>query len=333
MTKLQKLLSISAAAIAILISSAWATTFTQTHNMNGNDITNANIITVNQKIGIGVDNPGVPLEVNGHAKFGNGKPTSDTNLTNNNVLIIWDTTNYVYSGPPYEDLSDTALNMTLRVKPAEQPQGIKQYYAGDAFLLVTSSNNWTYDRAVGFQGNAENQSPGTIKEMRGVCGAAGNATNGTIINSMAGKFSVYHGFNGSGGGVTSNSYGVYVWYYLSKGTTIKSAGIAIRDPVYAENHTYALLGTATIPDGMYGVYAATSSSNYFNGDVGFGTSAPEAKVDIKGVNGYSQFRVREKYTPTGSADANGAEGSVAWDEDYIYIKTSAGWKRSPLSTF
>jgi len=57
--------------------------------------------------------------------------------------------------------------------------------------------------------------------------------------------------------------------------------------------------------GMYGVYSAASVSNYFNGDVGFGTSAPEAKVDIKGANGYSQFRVREKYTPTSSADSNG----------------------------
>ncbi len=331
MSILQKSLFVLTAVL--FTCAAKATTFTQIHNMNGNDITNAGIITVNEKVGIGVDNPGVPLEVNGNVKFGNGKTTSDMNLTNSTVLIIQDTTNYVYSGPPYVDLSDNALEMALRVKPAQQPQGIKQYYAGNAFLLVTSSNNWTYNRAVGFQGNAENQSPGTIKEMRGVCGAAGNASTGTIINSMAGKFSVYHGFNGPGGGVTSNSYGAYVWYYLSGGTTIKSAGIAIQDPIYAENHTYALLGTATIPDGMYGVYAATSVSNYFNGDVGFGTSAPEAKVDIKGANGYSQFRVREKYTPTGSADSNGTEGSIAWDDNYIYIKTSAGWKRSTLSTF
>ena len=328
---LQKSLLILIAAI--LTCTAWATTFTQAHNMNGNDITNAGIITVNQKVGIGVDNPGVPLEVNGNAKFGNGKPTSDTNLTNNNVLIIWDTTNYVYSGPPYVDLSDTALNMTLRVKPSEQPQGIKQYYAGDAFMLVTSTNNWYYNRAVGFQGNAENQSPGTIKEMRGVCGAAGNSQDGTVIDAMAGKFTVYHGFNGPGGGVFTNAYGVLVNYYLSAGETVNSAGIALDNPSSPANHTYVLMGTKTIPKGMYGVYAATSVSNYFNGDVGFGTSAPEAKIDIKGANGYSQFRVREKYTPTESADPNGAEGSLAWDDDYIYIKTSTGWKRTILSTF
>jgi hypothetical protein len=37
------------------------------------------------------------------------------------------------------------------------------------------------------------------------------------------------------------------------------------------------------------------------------------------------------YTPTGSADANGNIGDVAWDANYVYIKTAAGWKRSALS--
>ena len=39
------------------------------------------------------------------------------------------------------------------------------------------------------------------------------------------------------------------------------------------------------------------------------------------------------YTPTSTADANGATGDIAYDDSYIYIKTSAGWKRSALSTF
>ncbi len=39
------------------------------------------------------------------------------------------------------------------------------------------------------------------------------------------------------------------------------------------------------------------------------------------------------YTPTGTADATGATGEIAYDDDYIYVKTSAGWARAALSTF
>jgi hypothetical protein len=39
------------------------------------------------------------------------------------------------------------------------------------------------------------------------------------------------------------------------------------------------------------------------------------------------------YTPTGSADANGNVGDIAWDDGYVYVKTSAGWKRSALSSW
>lgn len=51
------------------------------------------------------------------------------------------------------------------------------------------------------------------------------------------------------------------------------------------------------------------------------------------IEPFSQFIMAEPFTPSGTADASGEVGSMAWDEDYIYIKTSAGWKRSALSTF
>lgn len=61
--------------------------------------------------------------------------------------------------------------------------------------------------------------------------------------------------------------------------------------------------------------------------------SPASALDVDGVTGYNQFRMRETYTPSSSADANGNTGDVAWDADYIYIKTGAGWKRTALSTF
>lgn len=40
-----------------------------------------------------------------------------------------------------------------------------------------------------------------------------------------------------------------------------------------------------------------------------------------------------KFTPTGTDDTKGIEGNIAWDDNYLYIKTGAGWKRVPLSTW
>ncbi len=69
------------------------------------------------------------------------------------------------------------------------------------------------------------------------------------------------------------------------------------------------------------------------GRTGFKILTPTSAVDVNGTNGYNQFRLRTSYTPTGTADANGNVGDIAWDDDYVYLKTSTGWKRTALSTF
>jgi parallel beta-helix repeat protein len=38
-------------------------------------------------------------------------------------------------------------------------------------------------------------------------------------------------------------------------------------------------------------------------------------------------------TPSGSADSTGNQGDFRWDDSFVYVKTSGGWKRSALSTF
>jgi hypothetical protein len=74
-------------------------------------------------------------------------------------------------------------------------------------------------------------------------------------------------------------------------------------------------------------------SSAVSGNFGVGESAPTSKLDVAGQNGYEQFRMRQTYTPSGSADPNGKLGDVAWDESYVYVKTEAGWKRSTLSSW
>ncbi len=70
------------------------------------------------------------------------------------------------------------------------------------------------------------------------------------------------------------------------------------------------------------------------GNMGFRlTSGITDLVDINGTNGYSQLRLRTSFTPTGTSDSRGETGDVAWDDNYIYVKTSAGWKRAALNTW
>jgi hypothetical protein len=54
---------------------------------------------------------------------------------------------------------------------------------------------------------------------------------------------------------------------------------------------------------------------------------------VNGSTGYNQLRLRTTFTPSSSSDASGNVGDISWDGDYIYVKTSSGWKRSALSTW
>lgn len=72
--------------------------------------------------------------------------------------------------------------------------------------------------------------------------------------------------------------------------------------------------------------------------VGINTSLTSASnitstLHVTGTNGYNQLRLATSYTPTSTSDTNGNIGDVAWDDSYWYVKTSAGWKRTALSTF
>lgn len=40
-----------------------------------------------------------------------------------------------------------------------------------------------------------------------------------------------------------------------------------------------------------------------------------------------------KYTPTSSLDTNGSEGNITRDDNFLYVKTANGWKRSGLESF
>jgi hypothetical protein len=59
--------------------------------------------------------------------------------------------------------------------------------------------------------------------------------------------------------------------------------------------------------------------------VRLGTSAEEVSVP-------GRLNVARR-TPSSSADTQGSTGDITSDDNYIYVKTTAGWKRAALSTF
>jgi len=67
-------------------------------------------------------------------------------------------------------------------------------------------------------------------------------------------------------------------------------------------------------------------------NVGIGTTSPTSLLHISGSAG-TQFRIEKPFTPSATGNSTGATGDFSWDDDYVYVKTSAGWKRAALSTF
>jgi hypothetical protein len=71
----------------------------------------------------------------------------------------------------------------------------------------------------------------------------------------------------------------------------------------------------------------------FDGIVSAASGITTTTLDVNGATGYDQLRMRTSYTPTGTSDPNGSTGDIAWDDDYVYIKTNAGWKRKQLESW
>ena len=82
----------------------------------------------------------------------------------------------------------------------------------------------------------------------------------------------------------------------------------------------------------YAIYSGRGK-NYFADNLGIKVLDPTALFDVNSVTGYNQVRMRASFTPTSTGDTRGEVGEIAWDDNYIYVKTSTGWKRAALSTW
>lgn len=54
---------------------------------------------------------------------------------------------------------------------------------------------------------------------------------------------------------------------------------------------------------------------------------------VKAIQEMLEGIIIPNYTPSGTTDVGGVTGELAWDDDYIYMKTDNGWRRTKLETF
>jgi len=165
-------------------------------------------------------------------------------------------------------------------------------------VTLSASQTGTVTAMVGATNDMSHNGTGTVGSAFGSMNHVSNVSSATITNAYGLNAEIFN----TGGGTVTNGFGIYI------------------GNIQATN--------------KWSVYAIDATApSYFAGKVGIGTLTPTASVDINAGTGYNQLRMRTPFTPANTADANGNTGDVAWDDNFVYVKTSAGWKRTTLSAF
>jgi hypothetical protein len=149
------------------------------------------------------------------------------------------------------------------------------------------------------------------------------ANNPAFVVNGNGAVAINGGYSGitSGVGVGSNQNAFNLEIYGGRGT-----GTGLQGDIKFSTGN---------PQASGSTMHTTTTRWYIKGGTGFLSNHedPKSQIDINGDNGYSQLRLRTSYTPSSTSDTHGNTGDVSWDNNFFYIKTTEGWKRSALSTF
>ena len=150
--------------------------------------------------------------------------------------------------------------------------------------------------------------------------AVNSPNSGGISMGIRGETSIYNAYGAPGDGYIYSSV-------FNNGLNI------ISQPTSPTQTTDDYIRFYAGRDALFTSDIHIQGSGTTRGNIGINNESPTSKLDIIETTGYQQLRLRTSYTPTSTADANGEIGDIAWDDDYIYIKTSIGWRRSTLTSF
>jgi hypothetical protein len=301
-------------AVKFTVNSTNALTITPlVNNTSGFRVTNAggttilNIDTVNQRVGIGTSTPSQRLHVSGNFIVdGSGRVAIGT------TTLVGGTRLYISP--------DAANTVGLRI-------------GGTTRSLGANSNFETFNQIDG----SSISGAVTVEEVATLNIIPPNVTGGATANRLAnlvfwntadGMLLVARSDVGAGKNLTIQAGGGRGTNKMG-GELRLSSGIATGTGSSFISFYTATAGSDGSDDNLPGEKMRITG----DGKVGIRTTSPTALLHLNGATGYNQLRLATSYTPTGSSDANGNVGDIAWDNSYIYVKTGVGWKRAALSTF
>ncbi len=221
-------------------------------------------------VGIGTTVPTATLTVQGS---GSNNPLAITSSTGSSILTANSIGHFSIGG-------STTASTYLSINPAiNEATSSDRALNGVLTLSNTSSPNSSFQ--VGIQGqitfsgaNTQNWTAGPVTGGSAIVGVdatiLGGGT-GTVSNAVG----VFSNVNNSAMTFT-NSYN-FLGIFPGSNVT-NAAGLSIASLSTATNSAGVLLGTITIPTGKFGIYDATGFNDYFSGNIGIGTSAPNTNA-------------------------------------------------------
>ena len=190
-----------------------------------------------------------------------------------------------------------------------------------------------YNSAVGANALYSNTT-GNSNSVLGYNALYSNTTGSN--NSAVGASALYANTTGNNNSAIGYNAGRYIASGSNNQTSSNSVYLGYDTRAAADGDTNEIvIGYTAIGNGSNSATLGNDSitKTILKGNIGIGSTSPSAKLHVAGSTGYNQLRLQTSYTPTGTSDANGSTGDISWDDNYIYVKTSAGWKRAALSTW
>ena len=165
----------------------------------------------------------------------------------------------------------------------------------------------------------------------------------TLKNQTTGQYNIAIGRDAGANGATAltGQQNIFIGYDVTYGNSSGGllGAIGIGNSIDLTQSYSIVLGRPTYTYMKAGIGTSTPTAR-LHVKSGFTTSAQMAFL-VEDSNGTDLFKVTSdgrvgipiSITPTSTSDPQGSQGDISYDDDYFYVKTSAGWKRAALSTF